>query len=92
MGKTPYTEPPTITRTLRWDQASLLASISEADVDQVIFSVMTSRLRKTAMVVAQAHMRREELGLPIKFVGLGEQADDLQPFDAKQFAAALFAE
>jgi fused signal recognition particle receptor len=34
----------------------------------------------------------KELGLPIKFIGLGEQPDDLQPFDAKQFAAALFEE
>lgn len=33
---------------------------------------------------------QRELGIPIKFVGLGEQPDDLQPFDAKQFAAALF--
>ncbi len=43
---------------------------------------------KGGMVVAI----QKELGLPIKFVGLGEQADDLQPFDAKQFAEALFAE
>ena len=41
---------------------------------------------KGGMVVAI----QRELGLPIKFVGLGEQADDLQPFDAKQFAGALF--
>lgn len=34
---------------------------------------------------------REELGLPVKFIGVGEQADDLQPFDADQFAEALFA-
>jgi fused signal recognition particle receptor len=34
---------------------------------------------------------QRELGLPIKFVGLGEQPDDLQPFDPAQFAAALFA-
>jgi fused signal recognition particle receptor len=34
----------------------------------------------------------QELGLPVKFVGLGEQADDLQPFDAASFAAALFPE
>lgn len=33
---------------------------------------------------------REELGLPVKFVGVGEQIDDLQPFDADQFAQALF--
>jgi fused signal recognition particle receptor len=35
---------------------------------------------------------QQELGLPVKFVGLGEQPDDLQPFDAKQFATALFEE
>lgn len=43
---------------------------------------------KGGMVVAI----QKELGLPIKFVGLGEQPDDLQPFDAKQFAQALFGE
>ncbi len=43
---------------------------------------------KGGMVVAI----QKELGLPIKFVGLGEQPDDLQPFDAKQFAEALFAD
>jgi len=35
---------------------------------------------------------QQELGLPVKFIGLGEQADDLQPFDAEQFAQALFEE
>lgn len=43
---------------------------------------------KGGMVVAI----QKELGLPVKFVGLGEQADDLQPFDAKDFADALFEE
>ena len=43
---------------------------------------------KGGMVVAI----QKELGLAIKFIGLGEQADDLQPFDAKQFAGALFGE
>jgi fused signal recognition particle receptor len=43
---------------------------------------------KGGMVVAI----QKELGLPIKFIGLGEQPDDLQPFDAKQFARALFEE
>jgi len=41
---------------------------------------------KGGMVVAI----QKELGLPIKFIGLGEQAEDLQPFDPKQFAEALF--
>jgi fused signal recognition particle receptor len=35
---------------------------------------------------------QKELGLPIKFVGLGEQPDDLQPFDPREFARALFGE
>lgn len=43
---------------------------------------------KGGMVVAI----RKELGLPVKFIGVGEQADDLQPFDAKQFAEALFTD
>jgi fused signal recognition particle receptor len=43
---------------------------------------------KGGMVVAI----QQELGLPIKFIGLGERPDDLQPFDAKQFAQALFGE
>ena len=35
---------------------------------------------------------QRELGLPIKFIGLGEKADDLQAFDPKQFAEALFSD
>src|SRR5262245_38646851 len=35
---------------------------------------------------------RSELGLPIRYVGLGERADDLAPFDADAFTMALFAE
>lgn len=32
---------------------------------------------------------KNELGLPIRFVGVGEGIDDLQPFDARAFAEAL---
>ena len=31
-----------------------------------------------------------ELDVPVKFVGVGEQIDDLQPFDAEAFASAMF--
>ena len=31
-----------------------------------------------------------ELGLPIRYVGVGERADDLVPFDAKTFVRSLF--
>lgn len=33
---------------------------------------------------------RQELKLPVKLIGLGEKIDDLQPFEAEEFAAALF--
>ena len=33
---------------------------------------------------------KEELGVPVKYIGVGEQMDDLQPFDADDFAKALF--
>ena len=31
----------------------------------------------------------QELGVPVKFVGLGEGIDDLQPFDAQEYVSAL---
>jgi fused signal recognition particle receptor len=41
---------------------------------------------KGGMVFAIAHA----LKLPIRFIGIGEQAEDLRPFDADDFVAALF--
>jgi fused signal recognition particle receptor len=35
---------------------------------------------------------RQELSLPVKFVGLGEKMDDLQAFDSEQFVHALFGQ
>lgn len=43
---------------------------------------------KGGIVVAIAR----ELKIPVRFVGLGEQADDLQPFDPAAFAAGLFGQ
>ncbi|MDA1276679.1 MAG: signal recognition particle-docking protein FtsY [Verrucomicrobia bacterium] len=43
---------------------------------------------KGGMVIAI----QKELGVPVKFIGFGEQPDDLQPFDAKEFASALFSD
>lgn len=33
----------------------------------------------------------KKFALPIRFIGVGEQVDDLRPFDAQQFVDALFA-
>ncbi|MGN0172364.1 MAG: signal recognition particle-docking protein FtsY [Acutalibacteraceae bacterium] len=35
---------------------------------------------------------REDLQIPVKFVGVGEGIDDLQPFDPDDFAAGIFGE
>ncbi len=34
---------------------------------------------------------KHELGIPVKYIGVGEGLDDLQPFSAEQFAEAVFA-
>jgi fused signal recognition particle receptor len=41
---------------------------------------------KGGIVLAIAH----ELGIPVRYIGVGERLDDLQPFDPEQFAEALF--
>ena len=33
---------------------------------------------------------KNELGIPVKLIGVGEQIDDLQPFDSRSFVTALF--
>ena len=35
---------------------------------------------------------KDQLGLPVRYIGVGEQVDDLQPFDAREFIEALFSE
>ncbi len=35
---------------------------------------------------------KEEIDLPVMFIGVGEQIDDMEPFDAKMFVDALMAE
>ena len=35
---------------------------------------------------------RNELGIPVKYVGVGEGIDDLQPFSAEEFASGIFEE
>ncbi len=33
---------------------------------------------------------KQELGIPVKFIGVGEQIEDMKPFNAEEFANALF--
>ena len=65
MDKRLFVEPPIISSKLRWKDISLPASVSEVDLDRIIFSVMTSRLQKTAMVIFKTLEQCEQLRLPI---------------------------
>jgi fused signal recognition particle receptor len=35
---------------------------------------------------------KQKLGLPVKFIGVGEKLDDLEPFDPEAYVEALFAD
>lgn len=50
--------------------------------------IIVTKLDGTARGGAVVALRKE-LGLPIRFLGLGEAVDDLEPFDAASFAARL---
>jgi fused signal recognition particle receptor len=53
--------------------------------------LVVTKLDGSARGGAVAALRRE-LGLPIRFVGLGESVEDLEPFDPERFAENLLAE
>jgi len=64
-------------------QAKLFTEIAE------ISGIVLTKLDGTAkggMVIAIAN----ELAIPVRYIGVGEQIDDLQPFDAQAFARGLF--
>lgn len=45
---------------------------------------------KGGVIAAIARQRRQKLSLPIRFIGVGEDIDDLRPFNASEFVEALF--
>jgi hypothetical protein len=61
----PLPEETAIDSDLRWEDVTLPASVSETDLDAVIFSVLTSKLQKTAMVIANALNRCDERALSV---------------------------
>lgn len=66
------------------NQARVFGEVSE------VSGVALTKLDGTAkggVIVAV----KSELGVPIKWIGVGEGMDDLRPFEAAEFAEALFA-
>ena len=58
-----------------------------ADITGVILTKMDGSAKGGIAIAIQS-----ELGIPVKYIGVGEQIDDLQKFDAKEFVEALFIE
>ena len=56
-----------------------------ADITGVILTKMDGTAKGGIAVAIQA-----ELGIPVKFIGVGETIDDLQKFDSEAFVKALF--
>ena len=54
-----------------------------------VTSILLTKLDGTARGGAVVSVV-DELGVPVKFVGVGETVADLQPFDAQGFVDALF--
>jgi hypothetical protein len=61
----PFREFPEINSSLRWEDVLLPPTVSEKDVDQIIFSIVTSRWQKMAAVVWLTVNRGEELGFRV---------------------------
>ena len=55
------------------------------DLDGIVLTKLDGTARGGVVLAI-----REELKLPVKFIGVGEQVDDLQPFDAREFIDAIF--
>lgn len=58
-----------------------------ADISGIILTKLDGTAKGGAIVGIY-----ESLKVPVKYIGVGEKIDDLQPFDAEAFAKALFAE
>ncbi len=56
-------------------------------VDGIVLTKLDGTARGGMAVAIQ-----KQLGIPILLIGVGESAEDLQPFDARQFVDALFGE
>ena len=69
--------PPTICSDLRWKDVKLPKTVSKADLDAIIFSVLTSRRQKAAMVIRKAMEHCREHNLPINDEILGARIEAL---------------
>ena len=73
-----------------------LAQVRAFDAAIEVTGLILTKLDGTAKggtIAAIAHMRSHssrERPIPVRFIGVGEALDDLRPFDAEEFVAAMF--
>ncbi|WP_407157486.1 DUF3658 domain-containing protein [Bradyrhizobium sp. STM 3557] len=71
MSGKPYREVPRVSSFLRWEKVTLPPSVSEADLDKLIFAELGPLSRKVAAIIARVTSRCAEMGLAIsdKMIG-----------------------
>jgi fused signal recognition particle receptor len=55
------------------------------DIDGIVLTKLDGTAKGGVIISIQ-----EELGVPVRYIGVGEDIDDLQPFEAGRFVEALF--
>lgn len=56
-----------------------------ADISGIVLTKLDGTARGGIAIAIQS-----EMNIPVKYIGIGEQIDDLQKFDADKFVDALF--
>ena len=90
----------------QWDAAVLLPLVETKDGPGILFEARAQTLdwqpgdicfpgggyecKDKNFAVTASREVQEELGLPVKWIGVGEGIDDLRPFNAADFVEALF--
>ncbi len=64
-------------------QAKQFAEV--ADISGIVLTKLDGTARGGIAIAIQS-----EMNIPVKYIGIGEQIDDLQKFDADKFVDALF--
>ena len=64
-------------------QAKQFAEV--ADISGIVLTKLDGTARGGIVIAIQS-----EMNIPVKYIGIGEQIDDLQKFDADKFVDALF--
>jgi diacylglycerol kinase family enzyme len=69
---------------------AVIAAGGDGTVNEVLRGLAGTYARLGVLPLGTMNVFARELGLPIRFIGVGEAIEDLRPFDATEFVDALF--